>query len=217
MLRGLQRVYQRPGEAALGVSGRLAADNFARAPVRTAVPVSALAIGVAMTICIAGFIGSFQQSSNKWIEQSVPADLFVTASSKLAGVRNNPMSPAIGDALRKIPFHLNTNDFHFDTEIIVQLVLWRMRILEVPIPTYYGDEICRVNGIKYAANVIRTVMIARAQDVGVLHDRKFDVHRWSPYRSKVDFSSPHFRIPPGLPDQPVNRPCDLSLEKTPAS
>jgi len=95
------------------------------------------------------------------------------------------------DALRKIPFHLNTNDFHFDTEIIVQLVLWRMRILEVPIPTYYGDEICRVNGIKYAANVIRTVMIARTQDVGVLHDRKFDVHRSSPYRSKVDFSSPH--------------------------
>jgi hypothetical protein len=26
-------------------------------------------------------------------------------------------------ALRKIPFEFNTNDFHFDTEIIIQLIL----------------------------------------------------------------------------------------------
>lgn len=103
VLRGLQRVYQKPGEAALGVAGRLAADNFARAPVRTAVPVSALAIGVAMTICIAGFVGSFQISSNRWIDQSVPADLFITSSAALAGVQNNPMTPALADDFRKIP------------------------------------------------------------------------------------------------------------------
>ena len=53
LLRVLQRVYQRPSELLLGMPGRLAADNFARAPVRTAVPVSALSIGVGMTICIA--------------------------------------------------------------------------------------------------------------------------------------------------------------------
>ncbi|MFL5321097.1 MAG: ABC transporter permease [Myxococcaceae bacterium] len=135
VLRGLQRVYQRPGEAALGVSGRLAADNFARAPVRTAVPVSALAIGVAMTICIAGFIGSFQQSSNKWIEQSVPADLFVTASSKLAGVRNNPMSPAIGDALRKIP---NVKDVDLIRIFPHELMGLRIYIISLTPDIYYA-------------------------------------------------------------------------------
>jgi len=46
-------------------------------------------------------------------------------------------------ALKKIPFDLNTNDFHFDTEIIIQLLRAQLRIKELHIPTYYGDEICR--------------------------------------------------------------------------
>ena len=33
------------------------------------------------------------------------------------------------------------------------------RIKEVPIPTYYGDEICRVNGLKYAFDVLRSVFL----------------------------------------------------------
>lgn len=101
VLRVLQRVYQGPGELTLGVPGRLAADNFARAPARTAVPVSALAIGVAMTVCIAGFVGSFQKSSEKWIDQSVPADLFITSSSKVAGVQNVPLKPEFADPIEK--------------------------------------------------------------------------------------------------------------------
>lgn len=44
------------------------------------------------------------------------------------------------EALRRIPFDLNTNDFHFDTEIIIQLMIAGLRIKELPIPTYYGDE-----------------------------------------------------------------------------
>src|SRR5215468_3359034 len=52
-------------------------------------------------------------------------------------------------ALERIPFVLNSNDFHFDTEIILQLLNGCFRIVELSIPTYYGDEICRVNGIAY--------------------------------------------------------------------
>jgi len=103
VLRWLQRVYAAPSQAVFGISGRLAADNFARAPGRTAVPVSALAIGVAMTVCIGGFIHSFQASSDKWVEQSVPADLFVTSSAKVGGIQSQPMAPDLGAALAKIP------------------------------------------------------------------------------------------------------------------
>jgi putative ABC transport system permease protein len=103
LLRWLHRLYVGPAERLLGVPGRLAADNFARAPVRTAVPVAALAIGVAMTVGITGFIRSFQASSERWINQSVPADLFVTSSARLAGVRNNPMAPAMLEGLRALP------------------------------------------------------------------------------------------------------------------
>src|SRR6266850_4156662 len=38
-------------------------------------------------------------------------------------------------ALRELPFDLNTNDFHFDTEIIIQFLLADFSISEVPIPT----------------------------------------------------------------------------------
>ncbi len=77
-------------------------------------------------------------------------------------------------ALRKIPFDRNTNDFHFDTEIIIQLVLAEQRIVELSIPTYYGDEICHVDGIKYGFNVTRATAKARVQELDLLYDRKFD-------------------------------------------
>lgn len=102
VLRELQPLFARPGQWLLGISGRLAADNFARAPARTAVPVAALSIGVAMTVCIAGFVGSFRASALKWIDESVPADLFVTSSAKLGGIKNTPMSEDVGEQIEKI-------------------------------------------------------------------------------------------------------------------
>jgi glycosyltransferase involved in cell wall biosynthesis len=60
-------------------------------------------------------------------------------------------------ALKHIDFSRMTNDFHFDTEIIIKLHHQRFRIVEVPIPTAYGDEICYVNGMKYARDVVRAV------------------------------------------------------------
>ena len=41
------------------------------------------------------------------------------------------------------------------TQIILELLARGGRIAEVPIPTYYGDEICRVNGMAYAWNCLR--------------------------------------------------------------
>jgi len=61
------------------------------------------------------------------------------------------------DALRKIDFTHMTDDFHFDTEIIIKLNHQGFTIGEVPIPTYYGNEICYVNGMKYARDVFRAV------------------------------------------------------------
>jgi 2-polyprenyl-3-methyl-5-hydroxy-6-metoxy-1,4-benzoquinol methylase len=57
-------------------------------------------------------------------------------------------------ALAELPFVGNSDGFDFDTEIILQLHAGDKRIVEVPIPTYYGDEICRVNGIAYARDIM---------------------------------------------------------------
>ena len=60
-------------------------------------------------------------------------------------------------ALRELEFSRMTDDFHFDTEIIIKLQHQGFRILEVAIPTYYGNEICYVNGMKYARDVAKAV------------------------------------------------------------
>lgn len=60
-------------------------------------------------------------------------------------------------ALRRIDMTRMTDDFHFDTEIIIKLQHQGFSMHEVPIPTYYGGEICGVNGFKYARDVYRAV------------------------------------------------------------
>ncbi len=95
-------------------------------------------------------------------------------------------------ALRQIPFQRNSSDFHFDTEIIVQLVRKKLRIRELPIPTYYGDEICHVNGIQYGWNVLRAVVRSRFHDLNLLYDRRFDVGPVEEkYSAKLSFPSSH--------------------------
>ncbi len=61
------------------------------------------------------------------------------------------------NALRQIRLDNMTNDFHFDTEIIIKLNHQNFRIKEVPIPTFYGDEVCNVNGLRYARDVLKAV------------------------------------------------------------
>lgn len=59
-------------------------------------------------------------------------------------------------ALKQVPFESFTNSWHFDTQIILAMHERDMRIVERPIPTYYGDEICHVNGIPYAVHCLVT-------------------------------------------------------------
>ncbi len=78
------------------------------------------------------------------------------------------------DALRSIHFQLNSDDFHFDTEILIQLLLTGRVVKEIPVPTFYGEEISRVNGLKYAANCLKAVTKARLGQAGVFYEPKFD-------------------------------------------
>ncbi len=60
-------------------------------------------------------------------------------------------------ALRQLPIGRMTWDWHFDTQIILEFLRRGYRVAEVPIPTYYGDEICHVNGVPYALHCLREV------------------------------------------------------------
>ena len=108
-------------------------------------------------------------------------------------------------ALAEIPFEENTDDF--DSQIIVQLVAQGRRIVEIPIPTYYGDEICYVQGVKYAKNVVKDVLTYRASQMG------FGTHKWVPnvheYGLKDEEGSSHETILRMMEKRPASKVLDL--------
>ena len=78
-------------------------------------------------------------------------------------------------ALDKVPFSCNSNSFDFDADIIVQMVKSHTKLVEIPIPTYYGNEICHVNGILYASQCIKTFIKNFLMKFEIFYDPKFDI------------------------------------------
>lgn len=64
-------------------------------------------------------------------------------------------------SLASTDFELNSDYFDFDTEIILQMIEANQRIVEIPIPTFYGDELSRVNGVKYGWRVAKHTALWR--------------------------------------------------------
>ena len=97
-------------------------------------------------------------------------------------------------ALRAIPFDRNSNDFLFETEIIIQLLIAGRPITELQVDAHFGDEISRTGGLRYAAKVVAAALKARLQEVSLFYDRRFDcapVETYSPYTPKLNYESPH--------------------------
>lgn len=109
--------------------------------------------------------------------------------------------------LARIPFEANSDDFDFDTQIIAQLVHMGGRIVEISIPTYYGDEICYVNGMKYARDVVRDVVEYKLATKG------FGTQEWVPtpeeYLFKEGDGSSHAAMLEMLDTLPPSRLLDL--------
>jgi glycosyltransferase involved in cell wall biosynthesis len=94
-------------------------------------------------------------------------------------------------ALRQIDLDQMTDDFHFDTEIIVKLHHQGFRIVEVPIPTFYGNEICYVNGLKYAKAILRAVYRYKTTARAVRSYPEYEEY-FVPYATKRGLYSSHY-------------------------
>ena len=134
--------------------------------------------------------------------------ILTTVQNRLLGTRLSEFHSGYRvyavSALKALPFDRNSNVFHFDTEVIIQLVIARKRIKEIPVPTYYGDEICRVDGLKYAFDVIKASLQARLQEINLFYDRRFDcrpAEEGRRYPSKLDFDSTHSRVIELVPER----------------
>ncbi len=98
-------------------------------------------------------------------------------------------------ALKEIPFERNDNGFPFDTDIILQLIQRSLRVREIPIPTYYGNEICRVNGLRYAWQISFNTLKCRLHNMNLFYERKYDCCRHSgSYPLKLGYPSSHTMV-----------------------
>jgi len=58
------------------------------------------------------------------------------------------------NSLKKIDYKNKANYYHFDTEIIIELLKKNLKLKEIKIPTHYGDEISHLKSIPYGLNVL---------------------------------------------------------------
>lgn len=78
-------------------------------------------------------------------------------------------------ALAQVPFHLCSDDYHFDTEILIQFKLRCLKVAERPIPTYYGTERSYVNVVKYGLFILATLWQYLLHVKAIKRYPKFDI------------------------------------------
>jgi len=106
-------------------------------------------------------------------------------------------------ALRQIPFTNCSDDYHFDTEIMIQFVAKGLRIVERPIPTYYGAEKCYVNVFSYGLNILAATLQYWVHKKGLRHYLKYDVEQtYQPLDYKATFSEIAEAPEPGIGERP---------------
>ena len=57
-------------------------------------------------------------------------------------------------ALASVNLDGNSDEFDFDTQIILQMIATGQRIKEIEIPTFYGKEISHVNSVRYGLQIL---------------------------------------------------------------
>lgn len=117
------------------------------------------------------------------------------------------------DGLRKINLSTCTDDFHFDTQIIIKSNHNNLRILEVPIPTFYGEEICYVNGMKYAKDIYRTTKEYKKVISGRMRSKVYEEY-YAPYPVKMYSYSSHKMVLDFLNRKKNQRILDIGFGNT---
>jgi 2-polyprenyl-3-methyl-5-hydroxy-6-metoxy-1,4-benzoquinol methylase len=87
--------------------------------------------------------------------------------------------------LERVPFETNTNDVHFDTEILLQAVHVGARIVETPFPAQAGSPLPCVSGLRHAANIVAATVQYKLHQFGLLCSLKLRDLSPRRYRDKT--------------------------------
>jgi glycosyltransferase involved in cell wall biosynthesis len=119
---------------------------------------------------IAGGMPWWKYAANRFLTTVENAVLGVHFSELHTGYRAYSR-----EFLESVPFLRNSNDFVFDTEIIVQSVGFRQRVVEVPVPTIYFPDASSINfrvSAVYGLKTLRTLVRFLLHRTGI-HRAKF--------------------------------------------
>jgi putative ABC transport system permease protein len=86
-----------------GVEALLASRSLAGSLRRTSVLVGALATAIAMMTAVGIMVGSFRQTIVVWMNDQLPADLYLRPAGEETADRHPTMAPEFADALAKLP------------------------------------------------------------------------------------------------------------------
>jgi putative ABC transport system permease protein len=96
------RPVARIAERFFGLAARLGVDNVARELGRSSLATSALMLATAMSVTVASYTHSYELTAMEWVEQSIPADVFVTMGSPLVDRNAIPFAPDLAETVRKV-------------------------------------------------------------------------------------------------------------------
>ena len=98
--------------------------------------------------------------------------------------------------LSRIPFWENADEWHFDTQILLQARQAGAKIVEVPTPTFYSEQIGHIRGLGYGLNCLSATVAYYLHRRGILYSRNYDLAiRGRKYFEKFnDPASSHSRI-----------------------
>jgi putative ABC transport system permease protein len=99
----LRYVLLRVADRLLGIPGRLGLDYVERTLGRSTVNVLALMVAVSMSVCIGGWLSSFERSLSSWFDQLGTADLAVTAGSPMMDRIHIPLGASVCDRIAAVP------------------------------------------------------------------------------------------------------------------
>jgi glycosyltransferase involved in cell wall biosynthesis len=80
------------------------------------------------------------------------------------------------EVLENLPFHLNSDGFVYDNEMLAQIIYFGYRVGEVSCPTRYFEDASSIdfrNSLVYGMGVVLTALKFRLQKMGIIQSRLF--------------------------------------------
>lgn len=87
----------------LGLPGRMAPRDVVRSLSRTGVAVGALMVALSVSIGVGIMVGSFRQTVQDWLAQTLQADIFISPAAAGPGRTGRTLPPEVAERFRALP------------------------------------------------------------------------------------------------------------------